>query len=232
MIESEIAFNTSSSTPREASLYRNFQLELLGLQSGAGKTTPDSLSYLTVATPYGLQGVAGGGWHGLRFKLNLGTPGALASKINLNSTLLTAWSTRAAAGKARPAIRPPSASSCRAPARAAISSVCKVSSSSPLVWCSCSTTQGEVVSAAAERNCAQVPRTAESAAERRHRVLPFRQFGCGQLHRPWLVRNLQPGKGQGAPQGALDARCERRPAFRSTGSQPPHRPRRALRFVP
>ena len=92
MIESEIAFNTSSSTPREASLYRNFQLELLGLQSGAGKTTPDSLSYLTVATPYGLQGVAGGGWHGLRFKLNLGTPGALASKINLNSTLLTAWS--------------------------------------------------------------------------------------------------------------------------------------------
>jgi hypothetical protein len=92
MIESEIAFNTSSSSPRETSLYRNFQLELLGLQSGDSTTTPDSLSYLTVATPYGLQGVAGGGWHGLRFKLNLGTPGALASKINLNSTLLLAWS--------------------------------------------------------------------------------------------------------------------------------------------
>ncbi len=92
MIEGEISFNTASSTPRESSLYLNMQLELLGLQSGGGDSTPDSLSYLTVATPYGLQGVSGGNWHGLRFKINLGTPGALAGKINLNSTLLLAWS--------------------------------------------------------------------------------------------------------------------------------------------
>jgi hypothetical protein len=92
MVESEISFNVTNSNPREVSLYRNFQLELLGLQSGDSTSTPQSLSYLTVATQYGLQGVSNGKWHGLRFKLNLGTPGALAGKINLNSTLLLAWS--------------------------------------------------------------------------------------------------------------------------------------------
>jgi hypothetical protein len=92
MVESEISFNVANSNPREVSLYRNFQLELLGLQSGDSTSTPQSLSYLVVATQYGLQGVNSGKWHGLRFKLNLGTPGALASKINLNSTMLLAWS--------------------------------------------------------------------------------------------------------------------------------------------
>lgn len=91
LIEGEISFNTAASTPRATSLYRNFQLELLSLQSGDADTTPSSLNYIDVATPYGLQGVDGGAWHGLRFKLNLGTPGALASKINLSSSLLVAW---------------------------------------------------------------------------------------------------------------------------------------------
>jgi hypothetical protein len=92
MVEGEISFNIAASTPREQSLYPNFQLELLGLQSGDDSTAPQSMGYLTVATPYGLQGVSKGPWHGLRCKLNLGTPGALASKVNLSSTLLLAWS--------------------------------------------------------------------------------------------------------------------------------------------
>jgi hypothetical protein len=91
-VESEISFNLAASTPRDQSLYRNFQLELLSLQSGDAAATPQSMGYLTVATPYGLQGVAGGPWHGLRCKLNLGTAGALASKANLGSALLVAWS--------------------------------------------------------------------------------------------------------------------------------------------
>lgn len=91
LIEREISFNTNASTPRENSLFLNFQLELLGLQSGADKTTPQSLGYVTVGTQYALQGVSSGGWHGLQFKVNLGTPGALAGKVNLNSSLLCAW---------------------------------------------------------------------------------------------------------------------------------------------
>lgn len=92
MVEGEISFNIAASTPRDQSLYRNFQLELLSLQSGDGTTTPQSIGYLTVATPYGLQGVSNGPWHALRCKLNMGTPGALASKVNLSATLLIAWS--------------------------------------------------------------------------------------------------------------------------------------------
>src|SRR5262249_25692766 len=93
LVENELSFNTApgQSVVRPNSLFPNFQLELQSLQSGDGETTPASLGYLTVATPYGLAGVAGGAWHGLLFKLTLGTPGALAGKVNLVSRLLLAW---------------------------------------------------------------------------------------------------------------------------------------------
>ena len=100
LIENEISFNTVSSTPREKSLYTNFQLELRSMVFGNAKATdgekksdPASLGYLTVATQYGLSGVTSGTgcWHGCIYKLNLGTPGALAGKVNLDSSLLIAW---------------------------------------------------------------------------------------------------------------------------------------------
>jgi hypothetical protein len=104
LVEDELAFDPSpgASVARLDSLFPNFQLELMALLSGAGETTPGSLGYLTVATPYALAGVEGSAWHGLSFKLNLGTPGALAGKINLTSTLLLAWSdARSSSGSTR-----------------------------------------------------------------------------------------------------------------------------------
>jgi hypothetical protein len=92
LVEREISFNTGASTLRENSLFLNLQLELLGMISGSNSSAPQSLGYLTVGTEYGLQGVSNRPWHALRFKANLGTPGALAGKVNLNSTLLCAWS--------------------------------------------------------------------------------------------------------------------------------------------
>lgn len=98
LVESEIVFNAGASHAREASLFKNFQMEIVELISGdAGakgdqKSTPDGLGYLPVATRYGLRGVGSAGWHGLRYKLNLGTPGALAGKVNLESSLLISWS--------------------------------------------------------------------------------------------------------------------------------------------
>ncbi len=100
LLETEMSFNTSASHPRDASIYKSFQLELLGLLSGnanaedpGDKSDPASLGYLPAVTQYGLRGVTSGagGWHGLNFKLNLGTPGALAGKVNLDSSLLVAW---------------------------------------------------------------------------------------------------------------------------------------------
>ncbi|MCK5055654.1 MAG: hypothetical protein KAT34_03310, partial [Candidatus Aminicenantes bacterium] len=91
MVEEEIAFNTAASKAREYSLFPNFQMELQGLVTGSGDNSPDGMGYATVATAYGLQGVSGKDWHGLVFKLNMGTPGALAAKINLSSALMLAW---------------------------------------------------------------------------------------------------------------------------------------------
>ncbi len=100
LVEDEMGFNTQGSHAREQSLYRGFQLELLDLMSGnanpgdgGDKSDPVGLGFLPAITQYNLRGVTGGegGWHGLHFKLNLGTPGALAGKINLDSSMLLAW---------------------------------------------------------------------------------------------------------------------------------------------
>jgi hypothetical protein len=92
MVEGEISFNVANSAVRQNGLFKDFQMELLGLQSGADKTTPDSLGYAAVANEYGLQGPGSAAWHGLRCNLNMGTPGELAGKINLTSTMLLSWS--------------------------------------------------------------------------------------------------------------------------------------------
>jgi hypothetical protein len=100
MIETGITFNAQDSRYRQAGLYKSFQLEVLGLLSGNAnpkdeteKSDPESLGYLSAITQYKLRGVTSGsiGWHGLNFRLNLGTPGALAGKVNLDSSLLLAW---------------------------------------------------------------------------------------------------------------------------------------------
>ena len=95
LVENEISFNAQASTVRRYSLYENFQLEIEALVAGDESANPESLGFIKVGTQTdggSFLGVGGGSWHGIRYKLNLGTPGALASKINLNSSLLIAWS--------------------------------------------------------------------------------------------------------------------------------------------
>src|SRR5262249_35125420 len=88
----EIAFDIATSTPRPDSLFINFALTLEGLQTGPADTPPTKSGYLNVITSAKLTGVEGGRWYGLRYQLNMGTPGDLAGKINLTSYLVTAWS--------------------------------------------------------------------------------------------------------------------------------------------
>ena len=100
MDERELFFDVANSRARPLSLYRNLQLQLQGLRSGSGDTSPESLGYLRFATPpYALPGVSGG-WHGLAFGLDMGTPGALAGKVGLTATLLVAWADDSGAGGA------------------------------------------------------------------------------------------------------------------------------------
>jgi len=88
----KIRFDVSSSTIRKDSLYRSFALELEGLNSGNEEDTPSQQGFLDIITDLPLSGVDSGPWNGLKFRLNLGTPGDLAGKVGLNADLLLAWS--------------------------------------------------------------------------------------------------------------------------------------------
>lgn len=89
----EIRFDISSSNIRKNSLYRSFALELDGLVHGEGKdNVPSKKGYLNMITDLRLSGVGEKNWNGLKFRLNMGTPGELAGKVGLNADLLLAWS--------------------------------------------------------------------------------------------------------------------------------------------
>jgi hypothetical protein len=95
---SEIRFDLATSTPRSGSLFLDFALELQGMTGGTSETTPAKGGYLQVITDARLTGVDGGPWFGLRYRLNMGSPGELAGKVSLTSYLLTAWAPDSNAG--------------------------------------------------------------------------------------------------------------------------------------
>jgi hypothetical protein len=88
----EIRFETATSTARPASLARQFALEVAGLVSGSADSPPGRLGYAQVVTDTRLDGVDGGRWWGIAYRLPLGTPGNLAGRTGLTAQLLTAWS--------------------------------------------------------------------------------------------------------------------------------------------
>ncbi|SFD59848.1 hypothetical protein SAMN05518672_102553 [Chitinophaga sp. CF118] len=88
----QISFDTSHSTPRDSSIFLNFALDLQGLIIAKPLTTLSDKGYLPVIPDIALSDVSSGCWYGLRFKLNMGTPGELAGKVSLDSYLLIAWS--------------------------------------------------------------------------------------------------------------------------------------------
>jgi len=97
-IADEVRFDLATSTSRTHSLFRQFALQLQGLTSGNKDRPPAALGYLNVITDARLTGVSGAdGWYGIQYRLNMGTPGNLAGKVGLESSILTAWSPKAAA---------------------------------------------------------------------------------------------------------------------------------------
>lgn len=88
---SQITFNMAASVARAGSLFDSLSMELMGMVSAdESDVTPESLGYLDVVTNIRMGGVTDG-WHGLQFRLNLGTAGELAGKAGLNAVLLLAW---------------------------------------------------------------------------------------------------------------------------------------------
>jgi len=92
-VTDQITFDVVTSTPRSGCLYTNFALTLNGLASGTADAAPEASNWLTVIPDAVFSGVDGTEWYGLSYRLDMGTPGALAGKAKLTSQLLTAWST-------------------------------------------------------------------------------------------------------------------------------------------
>lgn len=88
---SAISFDVARSTPRKNSLFINFALDLQGLISADAGTTLQDSGYLNVISDLRLSEPVDSGWYGLRYKLNMGTAGELANKLNLESFMLTSW---------------------------------------------------------------------------------------------------------------------------------------------
>lgn len=95
-----INFNKSNSISRPGSLAQHFPIELQNLMyhspdtdSEAGqdsKVNPESLGYMRVEAPLPTAPVDNY-WYALRFRLNLGTVGALAAKVGFEASLILAW---------------------------------------------------------------------------------------------------------------------------------------------
>lgn len=85
-----LVVDPATSVARSASLASHFPMKLTGLVQGLGTVTPDSLGFMPVDMP--IQGAKlSPPWFGLRFDLDLGTPGALAAATGFSAGLLLAW---------------------------------------------------------------------------------------------------------------------------------------------
>ncbi|MCH2223803.1 MAG: hypothetical protein MK066_03460 [Crocinitomicaceae bacterium] len=97
-LPANITFNSGNSLKRSNSLVPNFPIELENLlynnpeSNDEGKPiTTSSLGYMQVEAPLPTAPV-GDTWYALRFNLNMGSIGALASKVGFNSEVILAWS--------------------------------------------------------------------------------------------------------------------------------------------
>ena len=111
----------SASAVRSGSVPANFALDVVGMIQGGSNTSageassPAAAGFMSVQSPLP-QSSIGATWWGLTFRLNLGSPGALAAQAGFDATLLAAWGapdggtakTSSGSGSPAPADRRPS----------------------------------------------------------------------------------------------------------------------------
>ena len=89
---SEITFDIAKSTPRPKSLFLSMALDMQSLVIGTPDEDLSKMGYLQVLSNMRLGSVVGDDWYGLKFQMNMGTPGELAGKVGLTSYFIAAWS--------------------------------------------------------------------------------------------------------------------------------------------
>ncbi|MES2002877.1 MAG: hypothetical protein V4450_00045 [Bacteroidota bacterium] len=87
-----VSFDIVNSTGRSKSFVYNYPLAMSGLMYGDGTQMPKDLGYLSVSSPLdGNSKTIPTSWYALSFNLNLGTLGALGSKVGLTANLVLVW---------------------------------------------------------------------------------------------------------------------------------------------
>ncbi|HEX6229538.1 MAG TPA: hypothetical protein VFZ41_08790, partial [Solirubrobacterales bacterium] len=89
---SEISFDASSALTRRGSLPDRFPLRPRGMISSDVAKTPGELGFSPLIVPALDTAAPSAEWLGLRFDLDLGTPGALADAVGLTAGLALIWS--------------------------------------------------------------------------------------------------------------------------------------------
>jgi hypothetical protein len=87
---SKVVADTAQSAVRAKSLAAHFPMKLTSLYQGLGAATPDTLGFMPVDSPLTGSEVSAP-WFGLRYDLDLGSPGALAADVGFTAGLLLAW---------------------------------------------------------------------------------------------------------------------------------------------
>jgi hypothetical protein len=89
-----IGFDISNSAGRPQSFAYNYPLAISSLLYSDGSQMPKDIGYLNVSSPLDTASKAiPQSWYALSFNLNLGTLGALASKVGLTANLILVWGT-------------------------------------------------------------------------------------------------------------------------------------------
>lgn len=86
-----LALDQGSSQPRAHSLFTDLALQVDGFVSGSEEKRPIDYGYLPISVSPKLKAISGA-WYGIEYKVNMGTPGALASGAGFTSRILVAWS--------------------------------------------------------------------------------------------------------------------------------------------
>jgi hypothetical protein len=87
-----IAFDMGASTIRKGSLFKKFALQVTGFIAAPANKTPQKYNFLPIVMDGVQVQKMSGPWFGIRYKLDMGTPGALASAAGFTSSFVTAWS--------------------------------------------------------------------------------------------------------------------------------------------
>src|SRR5262249_43563011 len=92
-----VTTDESRSQPPPGSLFQNFPLRVVDIETGSAADRPDKSNFLPLDAPFDSAELSDQ-WFALRHDLNLGSPGNLAAQVNFTAQVILAWSPSGSGG--------------------------------------------------------------------------------------------------------------------------------------